>query len=125
MKIPFILLVLLFSVTIQAEESKGQTWEGSSLSEATIKKVLEAKAEYKKCVAVETQKPAYADMDSRKATDQIMKLCEPSLSKMRAVYLAEKVPGEVADRHLRQVRIQTTRNVLEGLIFLQAGRSNK
>ncbi len=123
MKFPFILFILVFSMNLQAENS-ASTWDGSSLSESTIKKVQDAKTEYKKCVAVEMQKPSYSEQDSRKATEQIIKLCEPALGKMREVYVAEKVPGEVADRHLRQVRIQTMRNVLEGLIFSQAARGS-
>ncbi len=125
MKIPFISLILALSAPLNAEENTGQTWNGSTLSEATITKVQAAKTEYQKCVAGETQKPGYLDKDSRKATEDIMKLCEPSLGKMREVYLAEKVPGEFADRHLRQVRIQTTRQVLQELIFQQAARGSK
>ena len=68
------------------------------------------------------QKPAYLNMDSRNATDEIIKHCEPVLAKIREVYLAEKVPGIIADRHLRQMRMQITRNVLQGLMFEQASR---
>ncbi len=122
--LPSILLVttLTFSSYALAEASK-EEWQSSVLTESTIKKVQEAKIEYKKCIGEQMQKPAYLDMDSRKATDEIIKFCEPALSKMRDVYLTEKVPGEIADRHLRQIRIQVTRNALESLIFAQASRN--
>lgn len=68
------------------------------------------------------QKPSSLDMDSRKATDEIIKQCEPVLGKIREVYLADKVPGAIADRHLRQLRIQTTRKALQNLMFEQAAR---
>lgn len=122
--LPSILLFgsLAFPSYALSEASK-EGWQSTVLTENTIKKVQEAKIEYKKCVGEQMQKPAYLDMDSRKATDEIIKLCEPVLSKMRDVYLTEKVPGEIADRHLRQIRIQITRNALESLIFAQASRN--
>ena len=128
MKISFTPLVFLMGALLcinpALAETTGEAWQSSVLTEATIKKVQAAKNDYKKCVAEQMQKPAYLDMDSRKATEDIIKLCEPALSKMREIYLAEKVPGEIADRHLRQIRIQVTRNALEGLIFTQAARQS-
>jgi hypothetical protein len=113
---------LLFSVNAVAEKAS-EEWQNTTLSDATIKKIQEARYEYKKCVGEHMQKPAYLAMDSRKATDEIMKQCEPTLSKMREVYLAEKVPGTIADRHLRQIRIQTTRSALQNLMFEQAAHN--
>jgi hypothetical protein len=122
MKTFFFLTALLVSTGVFAEKAS-EDWQNTVLTDATIKKIQESKVEYKKCVGEQMQKPAFKDMDSRKATDEIIKQCEPALSKMRAVYLAEKVPGEIADRHLRQTRIQITRKVLENMIFSQAGRN--
>jgi hypothetical protein len=51
-----------------------------------------------------------------------MKQCESVLSQMREVYLAEKVPETIVDRHLKQMRMQTTRNALQGMIFSEAAR---
>ena len=115
---------LLLSVTAFAEQAAEQ-WQSSVLTEATIKKVQAAKNDYKKCVAEQMKKTAYLEQDSRKATEEIIKQCEPVLSKMRDVYLAEKVPGEIADRHLRQIRIQVTRNVLQELLFAQAVKAGQ
>ena len=121
---PIVLLfaALLIPVSASAEQASDE-WQNTTISDATIKKIQEAKYEYKKCVGEQMQKPAYLDMDSRKATEAILKLCEPMLGKMRETYLAEKIPGVMADRHLRQVRIQTTRKVLQEMIFARAGRS--
>jgi hypothetical protein len=122
MRTLFFLTVLLVSTAVFAEKASDE-WQNTVLTDATIKKIQESKLEYKKCVGEQMQKSTYKDMDSRKATDDIIKQCEPTLSKMREVYLAEKMPGAIADRHLRQMRVQITRKVLEGLIFSQASRS--
>ena len=124
MKTLFFLLALFISVTAFAEQASDE-WQNTVLTEATIKKIQESKYDYKKCVSEQMQKPAYLEMDSRKATDEIMKQCEPTLTKIREVYLAEKVPGVIADRHLKQIRIQTTRKALENLIFAQAAKGVK
>ncbi len=113
--------VLLFSVNAFAETAEDE-WQNTVLTETTIKKIQASKYDYKKCIGENMQKPAFLDMDSRKATEEIIKQCEPVLSKVREVYLAQKVPGVLADRHLRQIRIQTTRNALQGMIFAQAAR---
>lgn len=119
MKILVFLAGLLAASASIAEDS----WQNTTISEATIKKIQAAKLDYKKCVGEQMQKPAYSDMDSRKATDQIIRTCEPVLTKMREIYTSEKVPGEIADRHLRQIRTQISRNALEGLMFEQANRN--
>lgn len=124
MKTLFFLLALFISATAFAEQASDE-WQNTVLTEATIKKIQESKYDYKKCVGEQMQKPAYLEMDSRKATDEIMKQCESTLSKIREVYLAEKVPGIIADRHLKQIRIQTTRKALENLIFAQAAKGVK
>ena len=121
MKNFFSLIALLVSFTALSEQAKDE-WQSTVLTDATIKKIQESKYEYKKCVGDQMQKPAYLDMDSRNATEAIMKQCEPVVAKIREIYLAEKVPGVIADRHLRQIRTQITRNALQGLMFAQAAR---
>lgn len=116
-----LLTVLLFSVNAVAEKVT-EEWQNTTISDSTIKKIQESKYEYKKCVGEQMQKPDYLKMDSRNATDEIIKHCEPVLSKIRETYLAEKVPSVIADRHLRQIRMQITRNALQGLMFEQAAR---
>lgn len=121
MKKILFLIVLLTAATAFADDAKNE-WQNTTISDATIKKIQEAGYQYKKCVGAEMQKPAYREKDSRRATESIIKQCEPVLAKMREVYLAEKVPGEVADRHLKQMRLQTTRNALQGMMFEEAAR---
>lgn len=123
MKKIFFLTALLLTVTAFAEDSKSE-WQNTSLSDGTIKKIQESQYQYKKCVSAEMQKSANQELESRKATEAIMKQCESVLSQMRDVYLAEKVPEIIADRHLKQMRMQTTRNVLQGMMFAEAARKS-
>ena len=119
----FFSVIFLTVSTAFADDAKNE-WHNTTLSEAMIAKIQTAKYDYKKCVSDEIQKPAHQKLDSRNATDNIMKQCESVLAKMRQVYLDEKVPEIVADRHLKQMRIQTTRDVLQTMIFAEAARKS-
>ena len=121
MKKILFLALLLFAGTAYSDDAKNE-WHNTTLSDATIEKIQAAKYEYKKCVGGEMQKSAYQEQDSRKATDAIMKQCESVLAKMREVYTDAKVPGVIADRHLKQMRMQTTREALQGMMFSEAAR---
>ncbi len=118
-----ILLVATNSYAADAKQSKNE-WQNTTISEATIAKIQAAKFEYKKCVSDEMQKSDYAKQESRQATEVIIKQCESVLTKMREVYLAEKVPEVIADRHLKQMRLQTTRDVLQNMMYAEAARSS-
>ncbi|PPD50290.1 MAG: hypothetical protein CTY16_02035 [Methylobacter sp.] len=122
-KLFLLLALMLGSMTVFANDAKNE-WHNTNLSDTTIAEIQKAKFQYKKCVSDEMQKPAYALMDTRLATDTITKMCEPVLAKMRDVYLVQKVPGIIADRHLKQMRIQTTRLVLQNLMFADAARKS-
>lgn len=126
MKMYFLTSLILLSASIGswsiAAEKTGDEWQATALSDATIKKVQEGIYEHKKCISEQMKKPDYAKMDSRNATDAIIKQCEPALSKIRETYLADKVPATVADRHLKQIRIQVTRKALQGMMFSEAAR---
>jgi len=115
-------LSLLLSAGIACADDAKNEWHNTTLSDATIEKIQAAKFEYKKCVGGEMQKSTYQLQDSRKATDAIMKQCEPVLAKMREIYTGAKVPGVIADRHLKQMRMQTTREALQGMMFSEAAR---
>ena len=115
-------LVLLLSTGSAFSDDAKNEWHNTTLSDATIEKIQTAKYEYKKCVGSEMQKSVYQGQDSRKATDAIMKQCEAILSKMREVYTEAEVPGVIADRHLKQMRLQTTREALQGMMFSEASR---
>jgi len=121
MKKFFFASLLLFAGIVFADDAKNE-WHNTVLTDATIEKVQAAKYEYKKCVGDEMQKSSYQDQDSRKATDAIMKQCESILAKMRVVYTEAKVPEVISDRHLKQIRMQTTREALQGMMFSEASR---
>ncbi|MDD5112767.1 MAG: hypothetical protein PHC94_02025 [Methylobacter sp.] len=123
MKQVIFLSLLLLSASAYAEESKDE-WQNTTLSEETMKKIQEARYQYKRCVGDEMQKPEYQTKESRVSTEAIIKHCEPGLAKMREIYIAEKVPEVIADRHLKQMRIQTTRTALQGMMFSEAARKS-
>ena len=116
-------LLLLSATTAMAEDTKNE-WINTTLSDCTIEKVQTAKYAYKKCVSDEMQKSTYQQQDTRNATETIIKQCEPILAKIRDVYLDAKVPGVISDRHLKQLRMQTTREVLQGMMFSEATRKS-
>jgi len=118
------LIIILLSITCAFAEETKNDWQNTSINDETIAKIQAANLEYKKCASDEMQKPLYRQQDSRRATDEIIRQCEGILSKMRTVYLAEKVPDVIADRHLKQMRIQVTRSVLQELIFAEAARKS-
>lgn len=125
MKKLLLLPLLLISLSSFAEEKTADEWENSTISDETIKKIQESKYVYKKCVADEMQKAPYQKQESRQATEAIVKQCENVLGKIRDVYIAQKVPEVIADRHLKQMRLQTTRLVLQDMMYNEAARSVK
>lgn len=118
----FICLASLMLATSSYAADKDD-WQNTTISDDTIAKIQAAKYEYKKCVSDEIPKNDYAKQESRSATESIIKQCEPVLSKMRAVYVDEKVPEVIADRHLKQMRLQTTRDVLQNMMYAEAARA--
>lgn len=114
---------LLFAApATPAAPAAAEEWTDTTLSDALIAKVQAVSYEYKTCAGTEMQKPAYAAIDARQATDGVIKQCEPVLAKMREAYLSEKVPAVIADRQLKKMRIQTARNVLAELMFRDAAK---
>jgi len=104
----------------EAKKDAKNEWSATSLTEEIIKSIQASQFKYKKCVMDEMQKKGYLKIDSRNATDAIMKQCEEVLSNMRTVYLEAKVPSVIADRHLKKMRIDITRRVLKQLMFAEA-----
>lgn len=121
MKKTVIIVFALISLSAIADDAKND-WHNTTLSEATIKKIQEAQYHYKKCIAGELQATSRKQQDVRQGTEAIVKKCENVLADMRKVYLDEKVPGVIADRHLKQMRIQTTRDVLREMMFIESAR---
>lgn len=122
-KILLLLAALLTSAGVFADDAKNE-WHNTTLSDNTIAEIQKAQLHYKKCASDEMQKPAYKLLDIRLATDTVIKMCEPNLGKMREVYLAQKVPAIIADRHLKKMRIDITRAVLNNLMIAQAARKS-
>ena len=114
-------VLILAAVTAFADDAKNE-WHNTTLSDATIKRIQESKYQYNKCIVEELKATAHLDRDVRTATEAIVKKCENLLGDMRKVYTDEKVPDIIADRHLKQMRIQTTRNVLKQMMFAEAAR---
>jgi len=104
-----------------AEEAKDE-WQGTSLSDETIHKIQQAQYGYKKCVIDAMRKPEIAKQESRFATDNVMKQCEPVLGDLRKVLQDAGVPPAGADRQLKHIRIQVTRNVLQELMYAEAAK---
>ena len=123
MKHILFLVILVSSSLAYATDAKNE-WHATSLSEETIKKVQHAQYNYKKCVTDEMQKKGYLKIESRSATDAIIKQCEDVLSKMRQVYIDAKVPEVITDRHLKKMRTDITRRVLKQLMFAEAARAS-
>ena len=112
-------------VTQQAadtSQASAKEWNGSTLSPATIKQIQEDKYNYKQCVYQEAQKQGYQKIDSRVATDAIIKQCEPTLAKIRATFTNEGVPEIITDRFLKKTRVVMTRKILQSLMFAEASR---
>ncbi len=127
MKKALLFALCILSLPVLAEEKtqpSGATWNGSTLSEATIKQVQTDKYNYTQCIYKEAQKQGYQKIDSRVATDAVMKQCESDLSKIRSTFIDSGVPAVVADRFLKKTRIDMTRKILKSLVFAEAARKS-
>lgn len=121
MKTRLFVVLMLLSGLVRAEDAN-QDWNATTLSDATIEKIQAAQFNYKKCVADEMKNPQHLSLESRHATDAIIKQCEPTLAQMRGIYVDAGVPGTIADRHLKSLRIKVTRNLLQELMYLEAAK---
>jgi hypothetical protein len=119
---PVLFLMLLMSSSWTFAEDAKEEWHETTLSDDVIHKIQQAQFGYKKCVIDSMRKPEYAKLESRNATDVVIRECEPVLADMRKVYTDSDVPGVVADRHLKKLRIQVTRNVLQELMYAEAAK---
>ena len=97
-------------------------WNGSSLSTETMQNIQTTKYEYKQCVYKEASKQGYKKMDSRVATDAVIKQCESALAKIREVFTNDGVPTVITDRFLKKTRVDMTRKILQSLMFAEAAR---
>jgi len=103
-------------------DSKNTTWNGSILSDSVIAQVQKAKQDYRHCVYTEAQKKGYTKIDTRVATDAVIKQCEPQLSKIHSIFTEAGVPDVIIGRFLKKTRITLTRKILKSLMFAEASR---
>lgn len=103
-------------------QASAKEWNDSTLSEITIKQIQEDKYNYKQCVYQEAQKQGYQKIDSRVATNAVIKQCEPTLAKIRTTFSSEGVPEIIIDRFLKKTRVDMTRKILQSLMFAEASR---
>lgn len=119
-----LLAILTLSSTLAFAEKAKEEWQNTTLTDETIKKIQTAKYQYNKCVTDEIKQTDYTKVDTRNSTEAIIKKCEPILGDIRKVYVDAKVPEVIADRHLKQIRTQTTRGVLQQMMYLEAARKS-
>lgn len=119
-----LIAALLMVTTVSRAEEASEEWNETTLKEETIQKIQQAQFTYKKCVVDAMKKPEHAKMESRNATDVIIRACEPTLAEIRKVYTDADVPGVIADRHLKKLRIQVTRNLLQELMYAEAAKKS-
>ena len=115
-------VVLMLVAGLAGAEESGQEWSATTLSDATIEQIQKAQFNYKKCVIEAMKTPEHLSLESRHATDAIIRQCEPTLAEMRNIYIDAGVPGQIADRHLKSLRIKVTRNLLQELMYLEAAK---
>lgn len=121
MKYRLSLALILVAGLARAEEAT-EEWNATSLKDETIQQIQQGQFKYKKCVIDEMKKPEYAKLESRQGTDAIIKTCEATLGEMRKIYTDADVPGVIADRHLKKLRIQVTRSLLQELMYAEAAK---
>ena len=121
MKAVLFSILLITASGAFAEEAKDE-WQGTTLSDETIHKIQQAQYGYKKCVVDAMRKPEIAKLESRFATDTVMKQCEPVLGDLRKVLQDVGVSPAGADQQLKHIRIQVTRNVLQELMYAEAAK---
>lgn len=124
MKYRLFIMLLLASQLAFAEDAKEEEWNATTLKDEVIKQIQQAQYTYKKCVVDEMKKPEYAATESRRATDGIIRFCEPKLGEIRKIYTDAEVPGVIADRQLKKLRIQVTRNLLQELMYAEAAKKS-
>ena len=117
--LPFLLMT---SLTALAAKDKQEEWQASTLSESTISSIQQAKYNYLTCITEEVKKRIKIKMDSRAATDHVLKECEKSLEKVRTTFQKENIPAKTSARYLKMTRTKTARKVLQELLYAAAAR---
>jgi len=98
-------------------------WRGTTLSDRTLEKVNLALVAYQGCVNSETRAHIGEQADSRVLTDRVLKTCEEKLSKVKAAFDGENVPGTISERYMRSRRTQAARQILRTFMGAQAAQT--
>ncbi len=114
--------VLGLLIVPSGSATSAQTWQPTTLSSATIEKTRVATQAYHVCLDKEINAFRLIPMDSRDATNIILKKCESELTPIRTALLAERVPPKIADRLLRKRRNQALRKVFQLMMFAESQR---
>ncbi len=119
----FLLLVLLvISLPTLAEKNQKKEWQASTLSDSTIANIQKAKYEYLTCITQEVKKKSKIKMDTRAATDLVLKECEKNLDNISTTFKKENIPSSMSDRYIKKTRTQTARKVLQEFIYAAAAK---
>jgi hypothetical protein len=119
----FLLLVLLvISLPTLAEKNQKKEWQASTLSDSTIANIQKAKYEYLTCITQEVKKKSKIKMDTRAATDLVLKECEKNLVNISTTFKKENIPSSMSDRYIKKTRTQTARKVLQEFIYAAAAK---
>ncbi len=118
----FLLYVLGLLIVPTGSAISAKTWQPTTLSSETIEKTRVATQAYHVCLDNEINAFRQVRLDSRHATNIILKKCEFELTPIRTALLAEQVPTKIADRLLRRRRNQAVRKVLQSMMFAESRR---
>lgn len=111
------LLVLVSQISeISAEEE----WTPSILPDQTIQTIQKQTQIYHQCLERHITTFNIKGIDSRDASNWILKQCENKLNPIRTALLDQKVPLAIANRYLIKKRHQAARKVLKYMMFAKS-----
>lgn len=111
--VSFFVLLAAWNDAVSANEQ----WNRSILSDQTIQKINQQTTVYHQCLDRHIATFNLKSIDSRDASNWILKQCENRLDAIRTALLDEKVPVEIANRYLLKKRHQAARKVLKFMMF--------
>lgn len=122
-----ILLILIFVThdLIVAHKVEANEWRKTILSVAAIKNIQQLQYRYKQCVANEIKRIMPNNISSYQATAIIIKQCEAILTRVRPIFIHEKVPERLADRYMKKIRTEITRKALQHIMFANVAKKNE
>lgn len=122
MKNPLIALLIISGSSLPIPLLAEEQWQASTLSAESIHKIQTKTEAYHQCLHKEVSGFPLSAVDSRDATNAILKKCEPRLIPIRELLLLENVTPRVANRYLLSKRHQAARNVLKSMMYAESQR---